>query len=56
MKIFNFSELTQKLVQAKSITKEAVQVCQNIFLENAREVDIGDQWFENVSMFLKKVS
>ena len=56
MKIFNFSELTQKLVQAKSITKEAVQVCQNIFRENGGEVENGDQWCENVRILKKLIT
>ena len=42
----------EKLDQAKSITKEAVQVCQTMFLENNGKVENGDQWFENVSIFL----
>ena len=41
----------EKLDQAKSITKEAVQVCQTMFLENNGKVENGDQWFENVSIF-----
>ena len=45
----NFSELMEKLDQAKSITKEAVQICQTMFFENKGEVENGDQWFENVS-------
>ncbi len=52
MEIFNFSELTDKLDQAKSITKEAVQVSQTIFLENNLKVENGDKWFDNVSSFL----
>ena len=49
---FYFSELTEKLDLAKSITKEAVQVSQTIFLENNWKVDNSDQWFDNVSSFL----
>ena len=52
MEIFNFSVLREKLDQAKSITKEAVQVSQTLFLENNLKVENGDKWFDTVSSFL----
>ncbi len=54
---FVFSELTKKLELAKCLTKESLDICENIFFDssNSDYENNMNQWFNNVSIVFKIV-
>ncbi len=52
------SELTKKLELAKCLTKESLDICENIFLDSSNNSDYENnmnQWFNNVSVIFNIV-
>ena len=53
--LLNFSELTGKLESAQSLTKECLQICQQLFIDDRTDQqENADQWFDNVRFIYKQ--
>ena len=53
--LLTFSELAGKLESAQSLTKECLQICQQLFIDDRTDQqENADQWFDNVRFICKQ--